>query len=112
MVRFTHMCNKQFSGNDTEATEDYLEGIGTIDEADCYGDPKECSELRYSALGMGVEGVQGIYAAGSSYGTRGYFMDFNGADGDDMRKKIAHLKKIHWIDEFTKAVAVKWIVLN
>ena len=117
MVRFTHMCNKQFSGNDTEATDNYFEGNGnrtTVNKAtDCYGGKDaDCTELKYSDLGMGMEGVQGIYAKGSSYGTRGYYMDFNGADGEDMMKKIAHLKKIKWIDEFTKAVAVKWTVLN
>ena len=57
-------------------------------------------------------GVGGIYAKGKNYGSKGYFMDFGGADQAEAKKKIAHLKKINWIDLFTKAVAVKWNVLN
>ena len=61
---------------------------------------------------MGMLGVEGIYAKGNNYGSKGYFMDFGGANQAEFKSKIAHLKKINWIDQFTKAVAVKWNVLN
>ena len=39
-------------------------------------------------------------------------MDFVGADQADTKKQIAWLKEKKWIDQFTRAVAVKWTVLN
>ena len=71
-----------------------------------------CNEFEYSNLKMGMLGVEGIYAKGKNYGSKGYFMDFAGANQAEAKKKFAHLKKINWIDQFTKAVAVKWSVLN
>ena len=39
-------------------------------------------------------------------------MDLGGANQAEAKKKIAHLKDKEWIDQFTKAVAVKWSILN
>ena len=61
---------------------------------------------------MGIEGTQGLYAKGYNYGTYGYYMDFNGGDYKDFTDKVNHLKSKDWIDIYTRAVAVKWTILN
>ena len=61
---------------------------------------------------MSFEGVTGMYPQSMNYGTQGYFIDFEGANQAEFHKRIEHLKKINWIDQFTMAVAVKWTILN
>lgn len=39
-------------------------------------------------------------------------MDFAGANHTDTNAKIDWLKSSNWIDQFTKAVAVKWTIFN
>ena len=76
------------------------ESVYTIEDEDCF-DKKpgsQCSELRYSNLEMAIEGVQGMYAKGNSYGSKGYYMDFYGANQSDFQEKVSHLKKNNWID--------------
>lgn len=112
MARFTSLCNIRFSSNVTEATDHYFEGLTEIlDESLCY-DKEMCTEYAYNELEMGLFGVQGMYPVNKKYGIKGYYMDFKGADSADTRKKIDYLKSIKWIDQFTKAVALKWTVLN
>ena len=110
MVRFASMCNRRFIRNNTEAVKHYFQGIDEVlnEEAKCY--TAACSEYKYSALQMPIEGVYGIYPAGNNYGSMGYYMDFGGANKADMTKKLDWLRKNHWIDGFTKAVAVKWTI--
>ena len=47
---------------------------------------------------MGLFGMSGTYPVNRYYGVQGYFMDFKGGDPTDTAKRIAHLKKINWID--------------
>lgn len=47
---------------------------------------------------MGMLGIYGIYAKGNSYGSKGYYMDFAGANRADALDKIQYLKSISWID--------------
>lgn len=106
------MCNIRFSSNATEATDHYFEGLTQkLDRELCF-DKNSCSEYVYDQLEMSLFGTSGTYPVARYYGVQGYYMDFNGGDPADIAKKIEHLKKINWIDQFTKAVAVKWTVLN
>ena len=63
MVRFTEMCNMKFKRNDTEATNHFFEGSKPVlDKSWCYPHKDSiCPEYEYSELGMGMEGVAGIY---------------------------------------------------
>ena len=80
MVRFTSMCNQKFVSNTTEAWHNFYEGLTEdLDTSKCI--TEKCHELKYSDLGMGqIEGLQGIYPAGGSYGYQGYFVDFTGGE--------------------------------
>jgi len=82
-----------------------------LDTELCY-DKVKCTEYVYNQLEMGLFGVSGSYPVNRQYGIQGYYMDFKGADPADTRKKIDYLKEIKWIDQFTRAVALKWTVLN
>ena len=111
MLRFTATCNRKFISNNTEAVDHYFQGLSDrLDRSRCLTD--SCKEYEYLDLGMGYEGVRGIYPYANSYGTMGYSMDFSGADHAETRRKISMLKGVNWIDQFTRAVAVKWTVLN
>ena len=53
-----------------------------------------------------------MYPTNNHYGVKGFYMDFKGGDPADLAKKMKFLKETNWIDSFTKAVTVKWTILN
>lgn len=60
MFRFSWSCNKKYLRNDTEATDHYFHGFSeTLDTDLCYTNAVNCTEYKYSELGMGLEGVTG-----------------------------------------------------
>ena len=62
----------------------------------------------------GKEGCDdpGHHAEGFNYGSESFFTEVPTHDITAMRIKLARLREFGWIDQFTRAVAVKWTVLN
>ena len=72
------------------------ESLSEENRKNCY--TEKCSELVYNEIEMGFEGVTGKYPQSMSYGTQGYFIDFEGANKAEFHKRVQHLKDIKWID--------------